>query len=130
MIALWLLGTLAWADVTTDPAPVLNEACAVRVTSPDGTPLSGETVRVVHRPGMAGETEVAIGITDTRGKVRWTPIQAGMSILRAGDQTRVLQVQRTERPKALYALLGLLIVASLGGLAYGLLGSPPAPRRS
>jgi hypothetical protein len=130
MIAVWMLGTLAFADLTTEPAPVVDTESVILVTQPDGTPLGGETVRVVHRPGMVGEAEVAIGITDTRGKVRWTPVEPGLSVLRAGEQSRTLQVGRIESPKALFALLLILVVAALTALAYGLFDARKAQRRT
>jgi hypothetical protein len=70
--------------IDLDGTPVVGVPGLVTVHR-DGLPAAGVTVRVVHRPGLGGEREAAIGITDGLGRVRWTPELPGVSALRAGD---------------------------------------------
>ena len=109
---------LAWAGITIDPSPVLGQESTIVVVSNDGAPAPGRTVQVSHRPGLAGEAEEAIGITDGLGRVRWTPSTAGVSILRAGEETRAIQVAWNAPPWDTLAWLILLILASGAGLFY------------
>src|SRR5690606_23043937 len=79
------LASLAWASITIEDPPRPGEETVVVVTDDAGRPRAGETVRVIHRPGLGGEREVAVGITDARGRVRWTPQMDGVTIVRAGE---------------------------------------------
>lgn len=114
MIA-WL-ATCALAEVTLEASPVAGVEVVVDVTEASGDPASGETVRVVHRPGLAGSRELAIGITDGRGRVRWTPAEGGVVRLRAGEQVLDLRVVPSRRPD-----LTVSVLAALGLLASGML---------
>ena len=68
-----------FALVTLEAPALIGAEVVIAVTDEQGDPAGGETVRVVHRPGLAGEREVAVGITDGRGRVRWTPDASGDS---------------------------------------------------
>ncbi|MCB9686937.1 MAG: hypothetical protein H6735_18000 [Alphaproteobacteria bacterium] len=114
MIA-WM--SYAFASVTLDAAPVQGTEVVIEVRDDLGDPDSGETVRVVHRPGLAGTRELAIGITDGRGRVRWTPAEGGVARVRAGDQVLDLRIEPEHRPDL---TLSVLVALSLLGL--GLLG--------
>lgn len=84
-----------------------------------GDPRSGETVRVIHRPGLAGEQELAIGISDGRGRVRWTPEVSGVARIRAGEETTTVRIVAATPPIAVATTLGLLLLTSAGALGYG-----------
>jgi len=117
---IWLLGA-ALASVTLAPEPATAEAPTVlTVLDDDGRPRSGETVRVLHRPGLVGEAEQAIGITDARGQVRWTPSRGGVAHLRAGDAVHAVHVQPATPRLDVPLLLGLLLLGGLGATGYGL----------
>lgn len=120
MIALLLAMELASAGIGTDAPPVQGTPTMVVLTDSEGRPRGGETVRVVHRPGLEGDREVAIGITDGLGRVRWTPDVAGVSELRAGDETLPLRVGWPALPLDTAILLALLGIAGLGAGGYGL----------
>ena len=108
---------LALASVTPAEPPRTGREVWVHVANED-TPLAGETVRVLHRPGLHGETEIAIGITDSRGRVRWQPSKAGVAELRAGSETqRVVVMSRP--PTGTSVLLTLLVLLGAGALAIG-----------
>ena len=76
-----LMAALAMAEITLENEAVEGQPNVVVLTDINGRPRGGETVRVVHRPGLSGEREVAIGITDGLGRVRWTPDLAGLSLI-------------------------------------------------
>jgi hypothetical protein len=110
--------SVALAAVTPESAPRLGLEVVVLVAEGD-QPRAGETVRAVHRPGLHSETEVAIGITDSRGRVRWTPERAGLAELRAGtDSRRVLVASRA--PMGAQVMLVLLFLASFAATMLGL----------
>ncbi len=121
MIALVLMSLAQAATELEVPAEVGVET-VVRVTDTEGHSRAGETVRVLYRPGLSGEQELAIGITDGRGRVRWTPEVPGIAQLRAGDERIALSVARSTAPTATWVLLGLLSLAGVVPLLWGLLG--------
>jgi hypothetical protein len=124
----WWIG-VASAAVTLDEAPAREGTESVLlVTDEAGDPRSGETVRVVHRPGLAGEKELAVGITDGRGRVRWTPEASGITRIRAGEEIEVIRVATVGLPTTPIVVLGLIGAAGLGALGYGV-GGPRRPRR-
>lgn len=132
MIALWI--GVAWASVTLDVEgePVAREGVEtiVLVTDEIGDSQSGETVRVVHRPGLAGEKELAIGITDGRGRVRWTPETSGIAKIRAGDQVQLIRVVADRPPTTTGVALGLVACSGFLALGYGVRGPRRPGRRS
>lgn len=81
--------------------------------------VSGETVRVIHRPALAGERELAIGISDGRGRVRWTPEVPGVALLRAGDGAVRIRVEPDDKPIGIVVLLAITFCASAASLVYG-----------
>ena len=83
------------------------------------TPAPGETVTVVYRPGIVGEQEVAIGITDARGRVRWSPSRGGVATVHAGQQQLTLRVGRSSPPSSVLTLLSLLTLLAIGSGAFG-----------
>jgi hypothetical protein len=121
-VTLWLLGKVALGAVEVETPPVEGTETVIHVTDALGDAASGETVRVVHRPGLAGERELAIGITDGRGRVRWRPEQGGIALIRAGEQTSTLQIQRSHLPTTTLVVLALLAAGGLFPAIYGLLG--------
>lgn len=120
MLLFW--ASQARASIEVEASPKEAVETVILVTDELGDPASGETVRVVHRPGLAGERELAIGITDGRGRVRWKPEQEGLALLRAGEQTTKLHIEAHSPPITSLVLLGLLVTAGLGASLYGLLG--------
>jgi hypothetical protein len=96
-----------------------GEEVVLAVTDEAGDPRSGETVRVIHRPGLAGETELAIGISDGRGRVRWTPEVSGVARLRAGEEEAMIRIVPTSPPIVVVVTLGLLLLTSAGALGHG-----------
>jgi hypothetical protein len=122
MIALWLWSATASAGIVLEQEATVGVEVVVEVTDAEGHPRPGETVRVLHRPGLTGEREFAIGITDGRGKVRWTPELPGVADLGAGDEHLDLSVARVDAPTASWTLLGLLALAGVAALGFGLLG--------
>jgi hypothetical protein len=125
----WWAG-IAMATITLDAEPAREGVEAiVLVTDEIGDPQSGETVRVVHRPGLAGEKELAIGITDGRGRVRWTPETAGIAKIRAGEQVQPIRVVADRPPTTSGVAIALLFCAGLLALGFGLRGPRRAGRR-
>jgi len=122
------LASLAWASITIEDPPRPGEETVVVVTDDAGRPRAGETVRVIHRPGLGGEREVAVGITDARGRVRWTPQMDGVTVVRAGEERLSVRVTPAETPLGTVTLLVVLSLAALGSLGYGLVRPGPKSR--
>ncbi len=150
MIALWLLLVLTSpaqdapdiappppADVVSvpEPLPPLSWDSAPRagvestllLVDAQERPVPGATVQVVHRGGLGGERQRAIGITDSRGRVRWTPELPGVAEVRAGDARRPVAIAWSRRPVGTLAALALLVLAGLGFAGYG--WTPRSARR-
>jgi hypothetical protein len=109
--------------------PSVGEPVRLTITDDADHPLPGQTVRVVHRPGLALEREQAIGITDARGQVEWTPAAAGLARLRAGDRVQPVQVA-APFPIPTASAAFVLLVLGLGALGWGLrAGGWPGGRR-
>ncbi len=115
---IWLLAA-ARAGISLDADPVVGSEVEIAVTDEFGDPRTGETVRVHHGPGLASERELAVGITDGRGRIRWTPSVPGVAELLVGTEPLRVRVTPREPPitsalmTALTALAGL--VAALAG---------------
>ena len=124
MIALLLASNLALAEITLESEPVMGDKNYVILTDAEGRPRGGETVRVIHRPGLYGETEMAIGITDALGRAEWKPQESGVARLVAGEEELALHVAWPATPLNSAVLLLLLLVAGLGSSAYGMAGRP------
>lgn len=111
---------LAFGAVATDDPPREGIETVITLTDEHGDPASGETVRVVHRPSLAGEKELAIGITDGRGRVRWTPAEPGLARLRAGEEVQDVRILPAQAPTTTLVLIVLLAVAGVVAAALGL----------
>lgn len=117
MIA-WCIGA-AIAGVRVETPPIAGVETVVVVTDELGDPTGGETVRVIHRPGLARERERAVGITDGRGRVKWTPQSPGIARLQAGDEPLRIRVAHPAPPLGPLLLLGILGLGGAGALGYG-----------
>lgn len=132
---LWLVVGSGWAAVevegTAEGGAEVQQGVEVVIAVSDeaGDPRSGETVRVIHRPGLAGEAELAIGISDGRGRVRWTPGVSGVARIRAGDEATMVRVVPASPPAVVPVTLGLLLLTSVSALGYGTLGPHLRQRR-
>lgn len=120
MIALWLGLSMAWGGVTITPAPQIDVETVVTVLDAEESPRVGRTVSVIHRPGLDGQQELAIGITDARGRVRWTPEIAGVATLHVDDQELDLTVAWPQIPTNTATLLTLLGFAGTAAMLFGL----------
>jgi len=113
-----LFSAAAWGAVTLETEPAAGVETVVAVQDPEGDPRGGVTVRVVMRPGLSGERELAVGITDGRGRIRWTPQEPGVAWLRAGDEDLRVRVAGPPPGSALL-LLGALVTSSVAALVRG-----------
>lgn len=112
--AAWAAAALADVSFETELAQGRETVVAV---ARGGEPVGGATVRVVVRPGLAGSREIAVGITDGHGRVRWTPEHPGLTTVRAGDESVSVLVAAASPPPSpivSLALLGLTAAALLG----------------
>ena len=103
-----------------DPAPLQGQESFIVVADEFGRLETGVTVQVIHRPGLDGERQMAIGISDTLGRVRWTPELAGVAVVRAGKLDAPVHVAWSAPPTSTLTLLGLLLLGALGALTFGL----------
>lgn len=114
-----LLTTLAHASIELGAAPTVGDEIVVSVVDGQGRPARGETVRVIHRPGLPTEEERAIGISDARGRVTWTPDRPGRFALFAGDQRFEGRVPYPQPPPEPMVGLLLLVGAAFVAVVYG-----------
>lgn len=115
-----LLAQLASAEIVVEPAPVTGREVVIHVIDDLSRPVPGATVRAVSRAGLPGEREVAVGLTDPRGRVYWTPSKGGPHTVRAGRQEAIVHVERASLPlTSLLVLIGAML-AGLGALVVGL----------
>ncbi len=113
------LSSPAWAEIRFESPVVVGEPVVI-VVERDGRVGRGETVRVVHRPGTIHERERAIGITDGRGRVGWTPEEGGVAEVRAADETRPVHVRWVTAPTSTVTALVLVGLSGLGLAIAGL----------
>lgn len=124
---IWILALLAHGEILVDGAPQVDSEVTVTVVDDLSRPISGATVRAVHRQGLYGEQDLAVGLTDARGRVYWTPEQGGPVVLRSREQERIVHVARDAAPASTLVLLGLLTALGIGA---GLVGFWPGRRRA
>jgi len=75
-------------------------------------PIVGATVRATWRTGLEGERDVAVGLTDARGQVPWTPDQNGTVLLAVRDVNEVVQVgPLSPGPTEIILMVAILVVA-------------------
>ncbi len=115
-----LLCVLAFAEITIDPPPVSGTPSVVTVTNDAGRPVSGVSVRATSRPGLAGEAHASLGLTDSLGRVQWSPESGGDAIVRVGDEVQPVRIGFVSPPPATLAHLGVLLSGSLLCLAFGI----------
>ena len=122
-----LLATLASASILVEEPATLGEEVEITVLDDLSRPVVGAPVRVVHRAGLAGERELAIGLTDARGQVYWTPTYDGRTQVRARELSTTVRVHAKALPAPTLVLLGL---SALTALVLGLLALRPPRRRA
>jgi len=111
-----LLATLAFADIVVESPPVAGQEVTITVVDDVSMPVPQATVRAIHRPGLPGERDLAVGLTDARGRVYWTPSDGGPMLLRARDEEAVVHVDYAQAPTT-----SLVLLLGSAGLGLGLL---------
>lgn len=121
MITMWWAASMAWAGVSVSPAPTRGEVSQVLLANDDGSPQSGVTVRAIVHPERATSAEIGLGITDAKGRIAWTPKDAGTADLYAGDVhlTRVVVAWPTP-PTGVVVPWALMLLVAGGAVAFGL----------
>jgi hypothetical protein len=108
----------AFAGITVEAPPRAGKETVVVVQDEQGNPRGGQTIRVVHRPNLPGEQELAVGITDGRGRIRWTPRSAGVAWVRAPDDHLPVRVAGP-LPVSVPLLTIALLASGVAALARG-----------
>jgi hypothetical protein len=108
--------------IQLDPTPRAGVETVVTVLDGVGRPSPGVTVQAIHRPGLSSASETALGITDSLGRVRWTPEMGGVVELRAGTSELRTSVAWEHPPEASVTLLALLLAGGVAAVAYGFSG--------
>ncbi len=124
---IWLV-TSAFAGLAFETPPIQGQETVVVVVEgvpggdlpEDSEPTGGATVRAVYRPGLPGQHEQAIGITDGRGRARWTPTEGGVAVVRANDESLDVRVAPARPPSTTLALATILALGAAGSAAWGL----------
>ena len=101
------------AKLLMEPSPSPGQETIISVIKED-LPVRGETVRVIYHPRSAHEQERAVGITDARGRVSWTPEVGGQAILRVGNTDHRVRLPWSNTPFDTIVLVVLLLLAPLG----------------
>jgi hypothetical protein len=105
----FLLLASASAEILVEESLAQGQRAEIQVVDSISMPVAGASVHVVSRPGLSGEEEITVGITDPRGRLHWTPSEGGVYIIRAAHQERRIQVSWHRWPMSvLWSLLGLL----------------------
>ena len=107
------------APITVDPPAKIGQESVIAVTDDIGEPVAGLAVSVVLRPGLDGEKEIALGITDGLGRVRFTPDAGGLALVRADTEELPIAIGWGAAPEATLALLGALVVGAFAAIAFG-----------
>lgn len=115
-----LIVAVAAAGLSVEPAPVAGAEGWVRLVDADGRPAVGVSVRAIHRPGLAEERQEALGLTDSLGRVRWSPVRGGEARILAGEEALDLEVRYATPPTSALVHLGLLLGLGLSAAAVGL----------
>lgn len=118
MIALFVAGALAADVLVVEPAPALGQEAFVTVTDDLGRPVVGATVVASWRPGLAASREQTLGVTDSLGRVRWTPDARGVVALSTSGGSFPVRVEGG-LPVETVSLLALLAVVATGAAAWG-----------
>ena len=117
------------SDRTLQIEPPARQGVESVVTVLDwaGRPSAGVTVRAIHRPDLPRAEDAAIGITDSLGRVRWTPEKGGVTEIIAHDTELDVAVAWARPPETTLAWLVVLVAASVGMLVHAV-RRPAAPR--
>jgi hypothetical protein len=101
-----LLG-LAYATITLDNPLRVGTESAITVVDDLSRPVVGAPVRATYRLGLGDEREVAVGLTDARGMVYWTPTVGGPVALRAREHRETAHIERASAPTTEAVMLSL-----------------------
>lgn len=117
------------ADRTVQIEPAARQGAESVVTVLDwaGRPSAGVTVRAIHRPDLPRAEDAAIGITDSLGRVRWTPEKGGVTQIIAHDTEVDVAVAWAHPPETTLAWLVVLVASSVAMLVHAV-RRPAAPR--
>lgn len=105
--------------ITADRPLVVGDAVTLEVLDDKARPRSGDTVKVVHRPGLADRREVVVGTTDSLGRVRWTVDAPGPVDVLVGAETVRMHAAWSTPPAEAALLLGALLALAAGLVAWG-----------
>lgn len=105
--------------VAEDPYPLRGETTEIRVEGADGQPLPGVALRARYRPNSETAHTAELGATDAAGRVAWTPDDAGVVLLEAGDTAAPLAQHRVSVRFGGFPPLGLLVMAVAAVLLFG-----------
>lgn len=130
MSALMLWLSVAFGALAIEPSPAVGQPTTIIVSDDVDQPRGGVTVRVRHRPGLTGETEVAVGVSDSLGRVVWKPEVPGVAEIRVDAESLPIHVAAAEQPVVSLTLLGLLALAAVTALGLGVVPTGFTRRRA
>lgn len=131
MIPLLLALQLAHAGVVATPPATPGATSQILLSDAQGAVKRGGTASAVTRPGLPGQAERGLGVTDARGRVRLTPEGSGVVVVRLdGRDVGAVHVAWPAPPASALVPLVLLGGLSLLGVLVGAgLVQLPAARR-
>ncbi|MFK7931323.1 MAG: hypothetical protein AB8H79_24280 [Myxococcota bacterium] len=118
-----LFSSLALAVLQVEAPPQAGTEVAITLLDDLSRPVAGATVRAIYREGISEERDLAVGLTDARGRVYWTPKQGGPVVLRAKRDELRVNVAYGWPPLTPIAVGIPVGTLGMGLLAFGLWGS-------
>lgn len=112
------------------PPPRVGSEVIITLTRDGSVPSAGVTVTATRFPGLPAQEEVALGLTDGWGRVRWAPSAGGVYAVSAHGTTALASVPWPSPPIEAAAPLAALLVVSALSAAWGLTRprwKPPEP---
>jgi protocatechuate 3,4-dioxygenase beta subunit len=77
---------VALADIVLDAPATQHEIVHMTVLDALSNPVAAATVRVRTHPGLTRSKEWTLGLTDSDGRVQFTPVVGGPHRIRVGGQ--------------------------------------------
>jgi len=118
IVLLTLLFSQGHGAVTVEPTPRSGSESTITVLDEISRPMAGETVRITYRPGLAGEQDIVAGITDSLGRVQWTPERGGVAIIDAAKEQHTVTAAWRIWPMDTLVHLLLCVLGALAALAW------------
>ena len=111
MIIFFMLAQFANADIIVESLPTQNQVIEFRVVDGLSRPVAAATVRMVTHPGLSGAKEWTVGLTDSEGRLEYTPEIGGLHRIEVANQSLDFAVRWAHLPLgAVFSYIGLFLL--------------------